>query len=138
MRTNTTVVRGERVVLGGNPGTVISGRPAYLPFQTSEGVVTGHIADREFDECGAGRNCVVVDAASMKGSSGGLALNLDGEVVGMLWGGPSLRGASRTVVVEPARRIIAHGETELPNPSFAYLIHTQVMAEELRTMERRR
>lgn len=137
MRTNTTVVRGERVVLGGNPSTMIGGRVSHLPFQTAEGVVTGHVAERTFDECGAGRNCVVVDAASMKGSSGGPALNLEGELVGMLWGGPVLRGRSRTEIVEPGRRVVANEVTAIENPAFSFLIHTRVMAEELRTMERR-
>jgi len=137
MRTNTTVVRGERVVLAGNPTTLIDGRPTYLPFQTSEGVVTGHVADPAFEQCGAGRNCVVVDAASMQGSSGGPAFNLDGQLVGMLWGGPELRGESAAVVVAPGRRVVAYEQTAITNPAFAYLIHTRVMAEELRSMERR-
>jgi S1-C subfamily serine protease len=137
LRTDTTVVRGERVVLGGNPSTFIGGRVTYLPFQTAEGVVTGHIADRAFEQCGAGRNCVVVDAASMQGSSGGPAFNLERQLVGMLWSGPVLRGRSRTEIVEPGRRVVAHEETEIANPAFSYLIHTHVMSEELRLMERR-
>ncbi|MCA9615736.1 MAG: trypsin-like peptidase domain-containing protein [Myxococcales bacterium] len=137
MHTDTTVVRGERIVLGGNPSTVIGGEATFLPFQTTEGVVTGHVANPLFEPCGAGRNCVVVDAASMQGSSGGPALNLDGRLVGMLWGGPELRGSSRTVVAAPGRLVVAHGETSIANPAFAYLIHTRVMAEELRSMERR-
>lgn len=137
MRTNTPVVRGERVVLGGNPSTLINGESAFLPFQTSEGVVTGHIASTAFEQCGAGRNCVVVDAASMHGSSGGPALNLDGQLVGMLWGGPSLRGESAAVIEARGRRVVAYAQTAIANPSFAYLIHTRVMAEELRSMERR-
>ncbi|MCB9604552.1 MAG: trypsin-like peptidase domain-containing protein [Sandaracinus sp.] len=137
MRTDTTVVRGERVVLGGNPSTFINGEATYLPFQTSEGVVTGHIASRAFEQCGAGRNCVVVDAASMHGSSGGPAFNLDGQLVGMLWGGPSLRGESAAVIEERGRRVVAYAQTAIANPAFAYLIHTRVMAEELQAMERR-
>jgi hypothetical protein len=34
MRTNTTVVRGERVVLGGNPST-LNGEATFLPFRRS-------------------------------------------------------------------------------------------------------
>lgn len=76
------IVRGERIVLAGNPRD--------LPFQTTEGVVTGAIAadDRYAEECGSARNCVVVDAASFGGSSGGPAINANGRLVGMLWGGP--------------------------------------------------
>ena len=85
LRTSTTVVRGERIVLGGNPAT---GQGGVLPFQTTEGVVTGQIARSDFAQCGVGRNCIVIDAASFAGSSGGPALNVDGQLVGMLWGGP--------------------------------------------------
>ncbi len=74
------IVRGERVVLAGDPHA--------LAFQTSEGVVTGALPEVDLTaRCGFARNCVVVDAAS-SGSSGGPALNTAGRVVGMLWGGP--------------------------------------------------
>jgi S1-C subfamily serine protease len=76
------LVRGQRVVLGGHPHG--------LPFQTTEGVVTGVMPEETASggRCGDGRNCVVVDASSFGGSSGGPALNRAGHVVGMLWAGP--------------------------------------------------
>ena len=95
------IVRGERVVLAGDPHT--------LAFQTSEGVVTGALPEVDLTaRCGFARNCVVVDAASWAGSSGGPALNTAGRVVGMLWGGPP--GVA----------------------SFAYLIHARTLEQELR------
>ena len=42
-------------------------RSIALPFQTTEGVVTGHVSGAGFKACGQGRNCVVVDAASLGG-----------------------------------------------------------------------
>jgi S1-C subfamily serine protease len=76
------LLRGQRVVLGGHPHD--------LPFQTTEGVVTGVMPDETAASarCGDGRNCVIVDAASFGGSSGGPALDRAGRVVGMLWAGP--------------------------------------------------
>lgn len=120
LRVNTTIRRGDRVVLGGNPG--VPG--GLLPFQTTSGVVTGHVAGGAYEQCGRGRNCVVVDAASLGGSSGGPALNMRGELVGMLWGGPNqrLRGSPLPGHVQ--------------NPSFSYLIHTRTLAAELRRHER--
>lgn len=108
------VARGERIVLAGNPGE--------LRFQTTEGVVTGALPATTFtSNCGAGRNCLVVDAASFAGSSGGPALNAGGHVVGMLWGGP----LSELVV----------GGVALPafiqNPAFAYLVHIRTIEDEL-------
>lgn len=113
------VVRGERVVLGGNPNE--------MRFQTSEGVVTGHVPDRR-RECGPGRNCIAIDASSFVGSSGGPVLNREGRVVGMLWGGPGGR-AGRTVRGVPVW---------LQNPTFAFAIHCQVLREELPRINARR
>lgn len=118
LRVNTTIRRGDRVVLGGNPGS--------LPFQTTSGVVTGHVAGEAYQPCGQGRNCVVVDAASLGGSSGGPALNMRGELVGMLWGGPDQSVRVGRIAVG------AH----VQNPSLSYLIHTRTLAAELRRYER--
>lgn len=118
MRTDTSVTRGERVVLAGNPVDRIQ---TVLPFQTTEGVVTGHIAGTDYAQCGQGRNCVVVDAASFRGSSGGPAFNVTGQLVGMLWGGPIQRSSAGAV----------------QNPTFSYLIHTRTIAAELSRLQRR-
>ncbi len=116
------MVRGQRIVLGGNPEA--------LPFQTTEGVVTGEASGRAFQPCGTGRNCIVIDASSLGGSSGGPAVNADGRIVGMLWGGPTtalhvwtLRG---NVQVDRARAV---------SGSLAFLIHARTIAEELRRLE---
>lgn len=127
MNTTTTVYRGERIVLGGNPGTADG---IQLPFQTTFGVVTGHVSGNRYEQCGRGRNCVVVDAASLGGSSGGPAFNLRGELVGMLWGGPAQLGDVMTTR-GPVRE-----SAIVQNPSFAYLIHTRTLADELRRFER--
>jgi S1-C subfamily serine protease len=76
----TALVRGERVVLGGNPGG--------LYFITTEGVVAGVVSDtHDSDEaCGTGHNCVVLDGEGELGSSGGPVLDASGRVIGMLWG----------------------------------------------------
>ena len=94
------LVRGERVVLAGHP------RP--LSFITSEGVVAGSDSGtRETDlACGAGRNCVVIDADGEAGSSGGPVVDSRGRVIGMLWGG-------------------------VPGTSFSLCIHTDVLNDEL-------
>jgi S1-C subfamily serine protease len=110
------VVRGERIVLGGSPDD--------LPFQTTEGVVTGALPESPLAaRCGDQRNCLVVDAASFAGSSGGPAINAAGHVVGMLWGGPvgevSTRAGALPLWVQ--------------NPSFAFLIHVRTMERELRS-----
>lgn len=137
LRTTTTVVRGERIVLGGNPAT---GQGGVLPFQTTEGVVTGQIARSDYAQCGPGRNCVVVDAASFAGSSGGPAVNVEGELVGMLWGGPVQSTRVQTTVVgqTPQGQTVAgvlEGAGVVVNTSFGYLIHTRTIAAELRTLE---
>lgn len=113
------VVRGQRVVLAGQPND--------LPFQTSEGVVTGHVPDARFTgPCGRGRNCVVADAAAFAGSSGGPALNEDGRVVGMLWATDGGIGG-----------VAAVGRAGIPiwvrNPTFAFLIHVRTIEGELRS-----
>ena len=115
------IVRGERVVLGGNPNMML--------FQTSEGVVTGHVPDSRWRrECGEGRNCIAIDASSFVGSSGGAVLNRQGRVVGMLWGGPG-GVAGRTARGVPVW---------LQNPTFAFAIHCQVLREELQRINARR
>ncbi len=129
LRSDTQVVRGERVVLSGNPGSV----HGVLPFQTTEGVVTGHIAGRQYDPCGPRRNCIVVDAAHFQGSSGGPAFNRGGRLVGMIWGGPVQAGAAATV---NRRREVSEGVSVRHSSAFAYLIHPAVIAAELRRLER--
>lgn len=113
-RSPPRVFRGTRVVLGGNP--------QGLPFQTTEGVVTGHLPGR--DECGTRRNCLVVDAASLRGSSGGPVVSMGGEFIGMLWGGPTqARGRnSREAPVDVA--------------AFSFIVHAQAIADALATMQR--
>ncbi|MEQ8461529.1 MAG: serine protease [Sandaracinaceae bacterium] len=120
LHTDTDVYRGERVVLGGNP----SSGQTILPFQTTEGVVTGHVSGRAYAQCGLNRNCVVVDATSFRGSSGGPAFDGSGRLVGMLWGGPT-----QTVSVGHT----AVGSVQ--NVAFSYLIHTRTIAAELRALE---
>ncbi|MEM9194440.1 MAG: serine protease [Myxococcota bacterium] len=123
MRVDTDVARGERVVLGGNPG-------GNLPFQTTEGVVTGRTT-RGNDVCGANRNCVVIDAASLAGCSGGPVFNRAGQLVGMVWGGElgEIRTGSGTL------RPNAVGVT---GTSLSFLIHTRTIAGELQSLERDR
>lgn len=125
LRTDTTVYRGQRVVLGGNPS---GGLGRVLPFQTTEGVVTGHVSGRAYRQCGSGRNCVVVDAASFQGSSGGPAFNTRGQLVGMLWGGPAQ--------LAPTATSRGRGVALVQNPAFSYLIHSRTIASELRRLER--
>jgi serine protease Do len=74
------LVRGERVVLGGNPGGLF--------FITTEGVVAGVVSStHDSDEaCGEGHNCVVLDSEGELGSSGGPIVDHAGRVIGMLWG----------------------------------------------------
>ena len=139
MRVDTTVVRGERVVLGGNPSSGRGGE--ILPFQTTEGVVTGHASGPDYARCGTGRNCVVVDAASLGGSSGGPAFNVQGQLVGMLWGKPLLDGQVHTGIRGRTTRGdlvggLGMGRSVSHNPTLAYLIHTRTLADELRQRER--
>jgi S1-C subfamily serine protease len=74
------LVRGERVVLGGNPGG--------LAFITTEGVVAGVILGTALSDaaCGVGNNCIVLDTEAEPGSSGGPVVDEAGHVIGMLWG----------------------------------------------------
>lgn len=139
MRVNTQVVRGERVVLGGNP-VVYNG---VLPFQTTEGTVTGHVSGPQFSQCGIGRNCIVLDAASLGGSSGGPAFNREGQLVGMLWGGPALVGTAVTGVsgvTNTGRPVTgaAVSRVAVQNPAFSYLIHARTLAAVLRAREQGR
>jgi S1-C subfamily serine protease len=77
---DAALVRGERVVLGGNPGG--------LAFITTEGVVAGVVSGSLLSDaaCGEGNNCVVLDTEAEPGSSGGPVVDQQGHVIGMLWG----------------------------------------------------
>lgn len=85
------VVRGERVVIGGNPGG--------LSFITSEGVVAGTVTGTpmSIQACGREANCLVLDAEAEPGSSGGPVVDREGRVIGMLWGVYS--GASYSIAI---------------------------------------
>jgi S1-C subfamily serine protease len=74
------VFRGERVVIGGNPGG--------LAFITSEGVVAGMVRGTPLaaQACGPDADCIVLDAEAEPGSSGGPVVDHQGRVIGMLWG----------------------------------------------------
>lgn len=137
MRTDVTVVRGQRVVLGGNPQGAAND---VLPFQTTEGVVTGHVSGSAYDECGPRRNCIVIDAASIAGSSGGPAFNIDGQLVGMVWGGPVQNARVGTTVIGATSRGegvagVGFGRGDVGNPTLAFLIHTRVIGEELQRLQ---
>jgi S1-C subfamily serine protease len=99
------VTRGERVVVAGHPGP--------LRFVTSEGVVAGFLSGTPDSHaaCGAGKNCVVIDAQAMRGSSGSPVVDSAGRVIGMLWGG-------------------------IENTSLSLILHTQTIANELVNLER--
>jgi S1-C subfamily serine protease len=85
------VFRGERVVIGGNPGG--------LSFITSEGVVAGTVSGTPLSTqaCGLGADCLVLDGEAEPGSSGGPVLDREGRVIGMLWGVYS--GASFSIAI---------------------------------------
>lgn len=89
------LVRGERVVVGGNPGG--------LGFITTEGVVAGVISGTPLSDraCGQGNNCILLDAEAEPGSSGGPVIDEQGRVIGMLWG--VYTGTSLSVTI--------HGQT---------------------------
>jgi S1-C subfamily serine protease len=89
------LVRGERVVLGGNPGGLF--------FITTEGVVAGVITGTPLSDqaCGPGNNCIVLDTEAEPGSSGGPVVDEEGRVIGMLWG--VYTGTSLSVTI--------HGQT---------------------------
>ncbi len=86
---NAPTVRGARVVIGGHPGP--------LRFITTEGVVAGAVSDSHVVACGHHRTCVVIDAESEPGNSGGPVVSSDGLVVGMLWG--TLEGTSFSLCI---------------------------------------
>ena len=100
------LMRGERVVLGGHPGG--------MHFITSEGVIAGAAAGLvETDRaCGVGRNCVVIDAETHFGNSGGPVVDRNGNCLGMVWGG-------------------------VRATSFTLAVHAETMAEELSRVESR-
>lgn len=87
------MIRGERVVIGGHPGP--------LRFITSEGVIAGAASGLDNpilnQACGLGNNCLVIDAESEGGSSGGPVVNREGQVVGMMWG--TMRATSFSLCV---------------------------------------
>ncbi|MEM9865816.1 MAG: serine protease [Myxococcota bacterium] len=125
LRTDTVIRRGEEVILGGNPAVRAGETTIPLPFQTTSGVITGHVNGESFTPCGENRNCVVVDAASLRGSSGGPAFDLQGNLVGMLWGGPQY-----------SVRTLFGTAGYVQNATISYLIHTRTLATELRRFER--
>lgn len=87
------VVRGERVVIGGNPGG--------LAFITSEGVVAGVVSGTPLSTqaCGSAE-CLVLDGEAEPGSSGGPVVDREGRVIGMVWGVYS--GASFSIAIPAA------------------------------------
>ena len=98
-------VRGERVVLAGHPALMQSGHEhGVLRFATSEGVVAGAVSEHDVPgaslQCGEGHNCVLLDAQSDRGSSGGPVLDVHGSVLGMLWGGSD--GTSFSIALHAA------------------------------------
>ncbi len=96
-----TVVRGERVVLAGHPGSRdqrVAG--LQLMFVTTEGVIAGgvsHLPGTQRGTCGTRRSCLLIDAETEPGSSGGPVVNDEGEVIGMVWG--SWPGTSLTLAI---------------------------------------
>lgn len=94
--------RGERVVIGGNPGG--------LSFITSEGVVAGTLSGTPLSTqaCGEDAECLVLDGEAEPGSSGGPVLDHEGRVIGMVWGVYS--GASFSIAIPAgvlARELLA-------------------------------
>ncbi len=96
------LVRGQRVVLGGNPGG--------LHFITTEGVVAGVVSHtRDSDQaCGEGHNCVVLDTEAEPGCSGGPIVDAEGRVIGMLWGVYSGSSLSIAIHTETLRDELTH------------------------------
>lgn len=106
---DAALVRGERVVLGGNPGG--------LAFITTEGVVAGVVSGTLLsdDACGEGNNCIVLDTEAEPGSSGGPVVDQQGHVIAMLWGvyhGTSLsmtiHGTTLATELATAAEMLAH------------------------------
>jgi len=106
---DAALVRGERVVLGGNPGG--------LGFITTEGVVAGVVTGTLLsdDACGEGNNCIVLDTEAEPGSSGGPVVDQQGHVIGMLWGvymGTSLsvtiHGTTLATELATAAEVLSH------------------------------
>ncbi len=115
------LVRGERVVIAGHPASpdtdaevraflarhgISMGTAAQrsLRFVTTEGVVAGYLnaatskgSGARGNICGAGSNCLVLDAESEAGFSGSAIVDSEGTVVGLLWGG--WPGTSLTLAV---------------------------------------
>lgn len=135
LQTNTVVVRGQRVVLAGNPTDDLGNT---LRFQSVEGIVSGHASGRPYFLCGPRRACVIIDCASFAGEAGGPVVNADGELVGMLWGGPSrMHAGTRDVQRRGTRPAAPRGERGTHRGSFAYMIHARTIAAQLQEWERR-
>lgn len=105
VRAYRPIIRGERVVLSGHPGG--------MHFITSEGVIAGAASGLpETDRaCGVRRNCIVLDAETHFGNSGGPVVDARGHCIGMVWGG-------------------------MTSTSFSLAIHAETLFDELRAVER--
>lgn len=101
------LVRGQRVVLGGNPGG--------LHFITTEGVVAGVVTNTRVSNqaCGIGHNCVVLDTEGEPGCSGGPVVDAEGRVIGMLWGVYSGSSLSIAIHSETLREELVRAEEVL-------------------------
>jgi hypothetical protein len=121
---DTTVVRGDRIVVGGSTSDPFNA--ALVPFQTTEAVVTGTAAGRDYSPCAADGSCIVLDIPFFAGASGGPAFDSHGQLAGMLWGGPRL-GRLATPEATPGTR---------QNPSLGYLIGARAIADDLTALER--
>ncbi len=101
------LVRGQRVVLGGNPGG--------LHFITTEGVVAGVVAHTPNSDqaCGEGHNCVVLDTEAEPGCSGGPIIDAEGRVIGMLWGVYAGSSLSIAIHAETLREELLNAEETL-------------------------
>lgn len=101
------LIRGQRVVLGGNP--------SFLRFITSEGIVAGTVAHLQDTRlaCGQGHNCIVLDAESAPGGSGGPVLDTQGRVVGMVFGGMEGTSFSIAIHAQGLARVLRAVESKL-------------------------